>query len=137
MRQYNNYCTNEQTKRAKRLGAPIESYEIECFQYKVDGELGTLDEWIKHLNLNDVCFDADYENNKFIKYNNPIAPQIIGWLRDKGLILYVDYYGMYESHVYDKGCIMISSKRYFDSFEEAELAAIDAALDYLEKGETK
>lgn len=115
MSDYTVYCTEEQTKRAYKLGAPIKK------DYSV------------HFGVKSVHISPEHEGSFYATI--PTTQQMIGWLREKGLIVFVTYVDIYESHVYDKGCTMISSKRYFESFQEAEFAAIDAALDYLMKGE--
>lgn len=106
MNRYTLYCTEEQTKKAHALGAP--------------------------LNLG--YHNYDFENS--IKIRNlcyaeiPTAEQMIGWLEDKGFRFDEDCGIMYcimvhINNEYIDGAICT------DSHKEATLAAIDAALEYL------
>lgn len=113
MKEYTIYCTEEQTRKAFELGAPINLYRQKITPLSVE-----------------VHDD---------KYALPItAEQMIGWLRkEKGLFVepYLNGECSYSfspivSTKEDGEIIRCEAE---DSPEEATLAAIDAALDYLIK----
>lgn len=113
MKKYTNYCTELQTKRAYKLGAPIESG--------------------KRHGKNVVQINSD----EFLEI--PTAEQMQGWLREKGLFIQTGVGGRKHQFQIDK--LVHGDFRYlpspfvnYDTHEQAILAAIDAALDYLEKG---
>lgn len=102
MNRYTTYCTAEQTKKALELGAPIGKI---CF--------ALTDSWQDEI---------------------PTAEQMRGWLKDKGCRISVYEssraswsffikYKTLEDEIALGDCIAVE--------EEATLAAIDAALDYL------
>ena len=115
MNKYTIYCTEEQTKKALELGAPIEVHD-------------TFDSYdIKESNI--------FYKDKFIELPDDrlieriTAEQMLGWLRSKGFRFKIVEH---ESYVYWQ----YSIDDYFDhnnkpSAKEATLAAIDAALEYL------
>lgn len=118
MKNYTIYCTEEQTLKAERLGAPVKK------TWKSGG----------HSDL-----------DKYI-YKKPTAEQMCGWLRGKGIIAQSDeYYSKgelsgyvaYMHPIYKPLKNGYSGVEYIvcktDSYESGILAAIDAALDYLEK----
>lgn len=115
MKRYTIYCNEEQTRKALELGAPIEYAKV-----------------IDTIKGNSIRIPE--ESGEF--YLIPTAEQMIGWLGiEKGL--YVEPYFNGESAfsftpiistMEDGEVITCESK---ESFEEATLAAIDAALDYL------
>lgn len=125
MDEYTIYCTPEQTKRARELGASIEIKSIEEAPRDWQGK---------------AYFTGMATCAKF-----PTAEQMIGWLRKKHYIhIRIDCEGS-ENYVAQLQFINSSkdldvvNKSYkgiighpgFPSPEEATLAAIDAALDHL------
>lgn len=105
MEKYTNYCSKEQTIRAYKLGAPIEL----------------------RIGL--------FKENRLI---NPTTQQMMNWMekehkinadidffRQKGYGASIDLEG--KEVYYNFVC------QYFETRQEAELAVIDAALDYIEK----
>lgn len=106
MKQYTNYCTEEQTRRAYKLGAPI------------------------RLRFN------PFKENRFI---TPTTQQMMNWLEKEHKIRAdIDFFlhHGYGAYVDLEGKdLNYFGGQYFETRQEAELAAIDVALDYLEKGE--
>ena len=107
MERYIIFCTKEQTERAIKLGAPCENPD-------------------------------DFTPMRF-----PTAEQMRGWLREEyGIQAFVSTLVGNTASVYVKGNFTMFNvnncdgmPKNFDTYEQAILAAIDAALDYLEKGE--
>ena len=116
MNRYTIYCTEAQTRRALELGAPIKTIE-KC------GKL------VNSIILNE---NEEYYTLAMI----PTTEQMIGWLRkEKGLFCepYLNGECRYSfspiiSTLEDGEIIRCEAE---DSPEEATLAAIDAALEYL------
>lgn len=121
MEQYVNFCTAEQTKRAYKLCAPIETRRYTCPHSWI---VTTLSEEKMILRI-------------------PTTQQMIGWLSEKGIFITLDAEYSYDTkNIVFYWCIfkfdpyynyLLSEK--CNNYKESELAAIDAALDYLEKGE--
>lgn len=117
MNRYSIFCTPEQTKRAYKLGAPIYIFVHAAGEDK--GSYKPIDEFTDAL--------------------IPTAEQICGWLRKKNIFINVchncDGYGTWIKKIVPSEPIgdMIG---YFETEPQATLSAIDAALDYLEKGES-
>lgn len=110
MERYNLYCTKEQAERAYKLGAPIK--ELEEFNAVPACTIGL--------------------SSKL--YEIPNAEQMIGWLEEQGLAIDTEWswggqvtiwvwYNPDKEHVYTS---------HANSRKEATIAAIDAALEYLE-----
>lgn len=117
MNKYTIYCTSEQTKKALELGASIEILP-NYTEYRVFPLV--------------KCKDGN-ERPCII----PTAEQMIGWLEEQESIVCVniDYYVTDDTWAYwikFKGD-GVYNKQDFNSRKDATLAAIDAALDYLEK----
>lgn len=112
MSDYSIYCTEEQTKKALELGAPINLrwlYESIPFRKEINIEYGHYAEI-------------------------PTAEEMVGWLEDQGIN------ELHLVHVKDgwMTCIFLKNDIIPDEFtyksrKEAILAAIDAALGYLIK----
>lgn len=118
MNKYTIYCTEEQTKKALKLGAPIErthSNPTMWFVYRYPKRF-----WVS---TDDSKLDVGYV------VGIPTANQMIGWLEEQGINIAIcicadgTYYNFYH-----KGLM-----KYYKTHKEATLAAIDAALDYLSK----
>lgn len=111
MDRYEIRCTPEQTKKALELGAPVDT----CDWREVDTELKV---------------EGFNEKGWHINYKKPTAQQMIGWLRVKGFkfILSDDidcnegnnWWIGFNGELITQGCN-----------DDKELAAIDAALEYL------
>lgn len=110
MDNYTIYCTEEQTKKALELGAPIDT---EAF-------------------ANDSRPHTTASNPKrhdfIVNCVIPTAEQMLGWLEKQGLDFYIT----------TRGCSVVSYSDYGCIFEEHDvdrktstLKAINAALDYL------
>lgn len=109
MDKYTIYCTTEQTKKALELGAPIQ-----------------------FASINDIRLGRYIEvegNNE--AYEIPTAEQMIGWLRSKGFRFKIDEW---SDTIVAFGVTFHCWYIYGQSSNPkgATLAAIDAALDYLE-----
>ncbi len=131
MNRYTIYCTEEQTKKAIDLGAPIKSIPI-------GGR-----EWMRPAYLTKRLNEGGWAECP--AYYVPTAEQMIGWLEEQESIREVNVYrsANYEDWYYS---ILGSNKQYiiidghliasvgkYDIRKEATLAAIDSALDYLIK----
>lgn len=132
MERYTIYCTEEQTKKAFALGAPID----ESIDYHTDGHLITTG-YMLNGEVNDKNLDGfGWANILRI----PTAEQMIGWLEEQGVVVIlvsiidIDtlcYRWVIHSCQYDDDFMDRSDMTY--SRKDATLAAIDAALDYLIK----
>lgn len=121
MNKYTIPCTEEQTRKALELGAPIE------FEMEFPVNLDTLER-------------SPYPDIKMGKDGEPIliaptAEEMIGWLEEQRLCIDADWTwdGRVTMWVWDnteKECVYTSNT---NSRQEATLASIDAALDYLIK----
>lgn len=115
MNRYTIYCTEEQTRKALELGAPIENLENIKGRYE-----STLDSFL-------------IDNIVYIK---PTAEQMIGWLEGQrlGIDICRDNNG-YEWSVWVRKDFpfFVGNDCFLDTRTEATLAAIDAALEYLTK----
>jgi len=114
MESYSNYCTEYQTKRANKLGAPLmHSYRLRKPDLKIEIEVPTTQQMIGWLeDEKNIVIDIDF-------------------FRDRGYQPYIDYKDLstkeFEIDYYSR-----ESTPYYKTRKEAELAAIDTALDYLE-----
>lgn len=114
MERYTIYCTEAQTRKALELGAPIEYGKY----YQINAE-------ILHKGK-----DGRYE-----LYSIPTAEQVIGWLEEQEDIDDILVAKSITTWYYDVCLTTAKSIRAskFNSRKEATLAAIDAALEYLNK----
>lgn len=104
MNEYTIYCTEEQTKKALNLDAPIEVTTIDS--------------------------GNPFEPNYGVVA--PTAEQMIGWLRkEMKLAISIDYNIQNNKPVWFYSIFNFAYSNPFSEPEEATLAAIDAALDYL------
>jgi len=116
MERFSKYCTLEQTKRAYKLGAPIKQ-ETELHSYR--------EPWSE--------FEEYYvkETGKLIK---PTTQQMIGWLESNNIQFIINPYlegyiiKLIVNYDYDNPYKIFD----LDTKYDAELAAIDNALEYLE-----
>lgn len=112
MNNYTIYCTEEQTKKAIELGAPI-----------------TINSWPP---INDVKFMWISPPEDAIAWNNstngliPTAEQMIGWLEEQGFYIRLSSSGGSVEIDFNCICEEVGTSR-----KEATLTVIDAALDYL------
>lgn len=111
---YTIYCTEEQTKRAMNLGANMKF--LNCDETKE----------YKHFYRHHIAFAF------------PTAEQIVGWLEKQGILVLTEpsqdkFYGTYSLKREDGYWFnRIFLEGLYPSRKEATLAAIDAALKYLE-----
>ena len=111
MEQYTIYCTKGQTNKALELGAPLDEFCGFRPAVFIDG----------------------------ILYDIPTAEQMIGWLEEQGIgititkVMNGDLF-QYMAHVTDIQFRYLGRYgTFYNSRQEATLAAIDAALEYLSK----
>ena len=121
MERYTIYCTEEQTKKALKLGAPIER-----------GHKGR-----KYFNIEVPTFFGENHDICYVIFI-PTAEQMLEWLEEQKISIDITmaskrtaYYTL--SKLTDNGMIFITgrSENNYASRKKATLAAIDAALDYL------
>lgn len=117
MNQYTIHCTEEQTKKAFELGAPI----VTLPNYE------------------------EFKGFPFVRCKNgneypcqiPTAEQMIGWLEKQNILIeYTRFMGKYACRLlelHDNGERNLHIQTIGSSRQEATLNAIDAALDYLIK----
>lgn len=120
MNKYTIYCTAEQTKKARELGAPIEVKSIEDAAKE---------------NYGRAYFTGMATYAKF-----PTAEQMIGWLEEQEEISDLHIYKMILSWTFELYASNGDGKNehpLFQSRKEATLAAIDAALEYLSNNKNK
>lgn len=114
MDQFTIYCTQEQTKKALELGAPIE--DIPMFLY---GE-NAAPKYVHKNEWNRECFCYC-----------PTAEQMIGWLEEKDITVKLV---KGDIRWYARPCSCKNTDFNRDGYcsrKEATLAAIDSALDFL------
>lgn len=119
MNEYIIYCTQEQTKKALKLGAPIDFRNgdkpfISVEYFDEDGKLF-------------------YHN-----YDIPTAEQMIEWLEESGDIYEISILRNRAFHswaflVISNKDKIISANDIYRSRKEATIASINAALEYLDK----
>lgn len=132
MNRYTTYCTEEQTRKALKLGAPILKFKNAI----------TRDD-IPHFIEGEVMKD-------WTLFFCPTAEEMLGWLEETyDLHINIDYRRNYaddaDGNIVDEWyyyCFFLSiadncfygedTLDEYSSRKEATLAAIDAALDYLE-----
>lgn len=123
---YSIYCTEEQTKKALELGAPISNA----------------------VGMADIVKEKYFGDGKGNFIILPTAEQMISWLEEQGILVDINpinglhFYWMLRTKELDEGsgrymweCQYTTPERdlEYDSRKKATLAAIDAALDYLSK----
>ena len=111
MEQYSIFCTEEQTKKAFELGAPIK---------------------IRPYVTQEKAIDFAYVNAGIV-FNCPTAEQMLGWLLEKidDINVVKEEKGTWLFILYPENTMDYQLKNGFSSRKEATLAAIDAALEYL------
>lgn len=121
MNRYKIPCTEEQTKKALELGAPIllvpeEFYtEEEHFRMEIEGE-----------------------NASVIL---PTAEEMIGWLREMDIfinIIHIDSgYSSWTKTIKENETLVDGNLVFLNTYEESVLSAIDEALEYLSNKTTE
>lgn len=108
------YCTEEQTKKALELGAPITTRN-DRFDERVSPICKEGEQWLYAI--------------------IPTAEQMLGWLEEQGILIDIDTEWNKSVLVYVWDCENKSpiNNVFHGSRKEATLAAIDAALEYLIK----
>lgn len=124
MEKYTIYCTEEQTKKALELGAPIEISDYEEKEANIFWKLKFL----------------DLQNGLLAEY--PTAEQMVGWLEEQGISVKAFCFSWcnenkptWQVHAYNESTNFWNEITFghSKSRKEATLTAIDAALDYLRK----
>lgn len=119
MNKYTIYCTEEQMRKALKLGAPIE------IKYGSDRYNPSSDELRCLVNYDHMW------------YNKPTAEQMIGWLEGQGIWIHFCKPNQrptllsYSVSNISKPCRRVFVGREYESRKEATIAAIDDALEYL------
>lgn len=108
MNRYTTHCTEEQTKKALELGAPVKKI---TFARPMDGQ-------------EIVILDGDF-------YLVPTAEQMIGWLRSKNIEFHFDDETNYWS--IERDIENAKPFKWYNYSDKKELDAIDAALGELSK----
>jgi len=119
MKKYGNYCTEEQTELAHKLGAPIA-------KSRYSGSY--------------PCFWT-FEKEHFII---PTTQEMFGWLREQNIFVklrhqkyisdaFIQYFNEDALNYEDIDIVHITEEFSGDMYKECEISAIDIALDYLEK----
>lgn len=136
MKKYAIYCTPEQTKRALELGAPIKIEDTR-------DRYSFVPQYSDSMGCRIKKFEDAYKNcycDETAAYLIPTAEEMIGWLEKQGDIDCIEV-----NHAY-KWSYDIFNKEYwkimkhntiYQSRKEATLAAIDAALEFLDKRNKK
>lgn len=115
MELYTIYCTEEQTKKALKLGAPIETYKPLIINSKAGGSFTTP------------------------TIETVTAEQMIGWLEEQGILVLIDpsqdkFYGTYCLKREDGSWFnRIFLEGLYPSRKEAVIATIDAVLEHLKE----
>lgn len=132
MNKYTIYCTEEQTKKAFELGAPIQT-----FGYP---DLGEIKEKVLKLNRQAELYTTD--DGGLMVGQIPTAEQMIGWLEERGIWIHFCKSNQrpellsYSISKLNKPLKRVFIGGEFPSRKAATLAAVDAALDYLIKNIT-
>ena len=113
MNKYTICCSEEQTHKALNLGAPIKKAETRYDLY------------------NERYFFIDDEDKATII---PTAEEMIGWLEEKiyHIVVVKNKNGTWFYMIYCENSLIHEIKSDYTTRKEATLAAIDAALEYLE-----
>lgn len=132
MNRYTIYCTEEQTKKALELGAPLhvitakDKNVIKAFKAFTNG---------RRKNECTVLENFQPNGDHWCKLITiPTAEQIIGWLEGKGIYLEPRHTDDNKIHIWVGSFIPHPDGKWTDSHPSgraATLAAIDAALNYL------
>lgn len=151
MNRYTIYCTEEQTKKAMELGAPIEICDTEVdIENKNIGSIVREEGFLcKTVKLEDYLYDEDgnrleynvlidgtEETGRIVAFA-PTAEQMIGWLKEQGCTPYIhpviedgqEVLSARLKVMYKSGSIDTFCK--FDKGYSVIRAAIDSALEYL------
>lgn len=116
---YATYCTEEQTKKALELGAPIEALYTKADYQQTRPTISIKGEFV----------DYDY----FV----PTAEEMIGWLEKQECIAEIHIvrgicYPNWSFDVYDEHyASAVPTYMFYETRKEATLAAIDGALEHL------
>lgn len=122
MNRYEIRCTPEQTRKALELGAPIE-FEME-WPFNSDT--------FERSPYPEIKMDKDGEPSLI----NPTAEQMLGFFRSKNIHIVIqkdiiDNWSAYGHEISPIEFTVFDRLTGYKSYEEATIAAIDAALEYL------
>lgn len=112
MKQFNLYCTKEETLKAYKLGAPIEECKCLPMILKNDERLQEL-----QADMFDVELPTDGRTDIIVYGKRPTIEQMVGWIRSLG----------FAKPMYEEGV-----KPFFDGYEETMHDVIGRNLDYIE-----
>lgn len=121
MNRYTIYCTPEQIKRALELGAPIYTTTVH---------------WYNHPHEYTYWVEVDIQGNHYAAKKHT-AEQMIGWIESLPQIHHISVWRKcvrwaYTFYYVQDGSIERCDIESSGNRKEATLAAIDAALEYLE-----
>lgn len=125
MERYTIYCTEEQTKKALALGAPIEVETIFACDYETSRDNKV------HVSEH-LAKSAPYQEYAII----PTTEQMVGWLEAQNIYLEPRHTDEEKIHVWVGSFTPLPDgvwTKSYSTIKEATLAAIDVALDYLIK----
>lgn len=133
MNRYEILCTEAQTKKALKLGAPIEEViqRLLALNAYMDGEYSISEYRNKGIAIivykDDVSISAK-------GYRIPTVEQMISWLEEKiyNIVVVKNKNGTWFYMIYWENSLNHEIKSDYTTRKEATLAAIDAALEYLE-----
>lgn len=147
MNNYTIFCTEEQTCKAFKLGAPIEIWdtEVDIEDRNIGCTVGYERFWCRPAKIENYLYkdngdrredvallEGSEETGRIIVFS-PTAEQIIGWIEEQESI---DDIEIYKINADWRSEVFMADGNYircfnFSSRKEATLAAIDAALEYL------
>lgn len=128
MNRYTIYCTEEQTRKALELGAPIEANK--------DYSNGNLPETL--CVYGDIVKKDAYGIGECTILHIPTAEQMLGWLEEQINVreICIQRYGNWWYQIYIDPYFHLEQQG-FNTRKEATRAAIDAALEYLSNQKSK
>jgi len=130
MNRYTIYCTQKQTERAKKLGAPIDQV-TESLGKPFHDRIPTAEQMCYWTEDSFCLYIVTYIERRRVKDSNGNWTDLFRWtfrVRNKSKINHL--FGHPE---YVAGLDENDNPYWYDEREDAVLAAIDAALDYLEQ----
>lgn len=131
MEDFTIYCTEEQTKKALELGAPLKVIDCSLRQFSQ----AVINHW-RHTGRYTFIDNFQQPGEYWCKMIfNPTAGWMMGWLRTKGFAFGIsEYNDHFNDHVFWRvalGRHWYKSSEQCKEVKEAIHAAIDAALEYL------
>lgn len=132
MDRYKILCTEEQTKKAIKLGAPIKIADTR-------DKYSFLPQYSDSTGCRTKKFEDAYKNcycDETAAYLIPTAEQMIGWLEEQESIISIEVIkcdGYWQGYVETTNYKDAIGRHGYSSRKGATIAVIDAALEYLTK----